>query len=86
MPTLLTLRTHHQTFSPARMPAAQPLVSTLLGEANRLLLGAVETVELWGARKRQRQDLRALSDHLLHDIGRSRADAEAESTKRFWQA
>ena len=34
---------------------------------------------------RQRRQLRALPDHLLHDIGVSRCDAEREGSKHFWQ-
>ena len=36
-------------------------------------------------RIRQRRQLRALPDHLLHDIGVSRYDAEREGRKPFWR-
>ena len=39
----------------------------------------------WHERSRQRHQLASLSDHLLRDIGLSRADIMAETTKRFWQ-
>jgi uncharacterized protein YjiS (DUF1127 family) len=39
----------------------------------------------WQERSRQRHQLASLSDHLLRDIGLSRADIMAETTKRFWQ-
>jgi len=53
---------------------------------NALLLSTIETIELWIARHEQRRQLLALPDHLMRDIGRSRADVEAEAVKRFWQA
>ena len=38
----------------------------------------------WQALYRQRQQLAALSDDMLKDIGRSRADVEAEVSRPFW--
>ena len=35
-------------------------------------------------RRRSRQALRELDDHLLKDIGLSRADAEREARRPFW--
>ena len=46
------------------------------------LLGRVLAAE---ARFRQRQDLTALDDHMLRDIGITRLQAEAEATKPFWR-
>jgi len=37
-------------------------------------------------RWRQRQALMRLDEHLLKDIGLSRADVEAEASKPFWKA
>jgi uncharacterized protein YjiS (DUF1127 family) len=37
-------------------------------------------------RARQRRQLECLSDHMLRDIGLTRADVLAEATKRFWQS
>jgi uncharacterized protein YjiS (DUF1127 family) len=36
-------------------------------------------------RARHRQHQEALNDHMLRDIGLSRADIMAETTKRFWE-
>lgn len=44
-----------------------------------------DTVATWNERRRQRRALEALPDHLLHDIGLSRADAVTEADKPFWQ-
>ena len=56
----------------------------------RALVGALalpfEILLEWQARERQRQQLRELSDHLLKDLGLSRADIEKEASKPFWRA
>jgi uncharacterized protein YjiS (DUF1127 family) len=44
-----------------------------------------ETLLIWLERARQRRHLRTLSDHMLRDIGLSRADVEGEAGKPFWQ-
>ncbi len=49
------------------------------------LLRALEVVERWFDRHAQRQALLELDDHMLRDIGLSRADAASEASKRFWQ-
>lgn len=38
----------------------------------------------WRELYRQRQQLAALSDEMLKDIGLSRADIETEATRPFW--
>jgi uncharacterized protein YjiS (DUF1127 family) len=40
---------------------------------------------IWLERARQRRQLRELSDHMLRDIGLTRADAWAECEKPFWR-
>ncbi|AIB14021.1 hypothetical protein ABAZ39_19030 (plasmid) [Azospirillum argentinense] len=59
------------------------------GIANHGIGGAVvalfDTVATWNERRRQRRALEALPDHLLQDIGLSRADAVTEADKPFWQ-
>jgi uncharacterized protein YjiS (DUF1127 family) len=39
----------------------------------------------WSERAAQRRRLRQLDDHLLHDMGLSRADVEQEVSKPFWR-
>lgn len=49
------------------------------------LVTLFDTVATWNERRRQRRALEALPDHLLQDIGLSRADAVTEADKPFWQ-
>jgi uncharacterized protein YjiS (DUF1127 family) len=56
--------------------------------ASGLALWLREVADLllvWQERARQRRHLRALNDHMLRDIGLSRADVMAESSKPFWR-
>jgi uncharacterized protein YjiS (DUF1127 family) len=46
---------------------------------------ACERLLTWQERTQQRRQLETLSDHMLRDIGLSRADVLAEATKRFWE-
>ena len=46
---------------------------------------AAECGLIWLERARQRRQLAELSDHMLRDIGLTRADAWAESDKPFWR-
>ena len=49
------------------------------------VLHLLDVVAVWGARSRQRRRLHGLSDHMLKDIGISRADVEHETGKPFWR-
>jgi uncharacterized protein YjiS (DUF1127 family) len=40
---------------------------------------------IWRERARQRRQLRTLNDRMLRDIGLTRADVLAESSKPFWR-
>lgn len=53
---------------------------------SRLLLRATLTVVTWDMRRRTRRDLRALSGHMLQDIGLDPHVAATEVAKSFWQA
>jgi uncharacterized protein YjiS (DUF1127 family) len=52
----------------------------------RAMQRAAQRVLTWHERARQRRALECLSDHMLRDIGLTRADVLAEATKRFWQS
>ena len=56
-----------------------------LAVARRLSLRLVMAVEHWLERSRQRRALLEASDHLLKDIGLSRAEAYREGAKPFWR-
>ncbi|MBX6369133.1 MAG: DUF1127 domain-containing protein [Rhodospirillales bacterium] len=51
-----------------------------------LPLRAVATLLRWHERSRQRAMLARLDEHLLRDIGLSRAEVEEELRKPFWRA
>ena len=50
----------------------------------RLVAAVARTMRGWIARRRQRLDLAVLDDHLLADIGVTRAAALREAGKPFW--
>ena len=70
-----------RTLSPGR-----PVVGPALGAAGGWLAQAYEQVLGWLDRMHQRRHLAQLSDHMLKDIGLTRADVEAETSKPFWRA
>ncbi|MFP5518148.1 MAG: DUF1127 domain-containing protein [Alphaproteobacteria bacterium] len=53
--------------------------------AGHWMIALFDRFATWSERRRQRRALEALPDHLLSDIGISRADAEQEAHKPFWQ-
>lgn len=48
------------------------------------LRGIIEAFLLWLERGRQRRRMHQLSNHMLRDIGLSRADVEVEFQKKSW--
>ena len=56
-----------------------------LGTADRALTKVADGAANWSQRVMDRRALRTLDDHILSDIGLSRADVEQEASKRFWQ-
>jgi uncharacterized protein YjiS (DUF1127 family) len=72
---------HHQPSEPGLLPALARVGVRGLGEACRRV---AEIGLTWTDRARQRRQLAALSDHMLRDIGLTRADAWAEADKPFW--
>jgi uncharacterized protein YjiS (DUF1127 family) len=63
-----------------------PAADISLKGLNTLIVNAMDTVLDWQERARQRHHLGEMDDHLLRDIGLSRADLEHESSKPFWRA
>jgi uncharacterized protein YjiS (DUF1127 family) len=68
---------------------------SLLGHAGFAARRAARTVSLpvrlmdlfalWAARAHERRMLAALDERALHDLGLSRAEAEREAGKAFWE-
>jgi uncharacterized protein YjiS (DUF1127 family) len=52
---------------------------------SRALARAIDLLLIWQQRARDRRQLESLSDHMLRDIGLSRADVFAEAAKPFWR-
>ena len=50
-----------------------------------VLSGTIETIAVWILRRRQRQALAELDEHLLNDVGLSREQAHREANKPFWK-
>lgn len=48
-------------------------------------VGPVAALLFWAARSATRHSLRNLDDHMLADIGLTRAQADFESAKPFWR-
>lgn len=52
----------------------------------RSVIRMVEAFLAWHDRARERRALLELSDHMLRDIGISRAAAQGEAAKAFWRS
>jgi uncharacterized protein YjiS (DUF1127 family) len=50
-----------------------------------ILASLIETIAVWIMRRRQRQALSELDEHLLNDVGLSREQARREAAKPFWK-
>ena len=59
--------------------------ATALAAVDHFLTLAVDGLATWAQRAADRRALRGLDDHILSDIGLSRADVDHEASKRFWQ-
>ncbi|CAO3353415.1 DUF1127 domain-containing protein [Azospirillum sp. A26] len=70
-------------FSAAELFVRKPVQANPgLGER---VVSLFDRLATWNERRRQRRALEALPDHLLSDIGISRADADYEAEKPFWR-
>jgi uncharacterized protein YjiS (DUF1127 family) len=79
-------------FAPATLAATAAL--PFVGSRRQVSLGwalgrpvarMVATASAWHERARQRRALMQLSDHMLRDIGITRAEAIGEAGKPFWR-
>ena len=76
--------------SPLQKGSSRPLYETvpqlvIRPKGRRWLTGAIDTLLAWSERARERRQLMQFDDHMLHDIGVTRADVEAEAAKPFWR-
>jgi uncharacterized protein YjiS (DUF1127 family) len=73
----------------SRATPLRDLVSAFVGHHDRSLASgaqrALDLLLIWYQRSQQRRQLQSLSDHMLRDIGLTRADVFAESSKPFWR-
>jgi len=72
----------------AQAASAAPLTSRLANGRTLLLAGppaAGRVLSVWRARYTRRRVLAQLDDHLLYDIGLTRADVERELARPFWR-
>lgn len=72
------------------MSTLHPTAHTLLPRARTqaspsLYERAAETLRTWAERVRSRDGLGELDDHMLKDIGMTRADIVVERSKYFWE-
>lgn len=63
----------------AALPQAHPLPPI-----SRVLMGVAVTVARWETNRRTRKALENLDEHLLRDVGLTRAQAEQEWDKPVW--
>ena len=58
---------------------------SLVEHVEAAALKVTGTFKVWAARSRDRRHLAQMSNHLMQDIGLTRADVELELNKFFWQ-
>jgi uncharacterized protein YjiS (DUF1127 family) len=76
------------TIAPRAQPASALALAVAGFAGRRIARAAARVAELgltWFERSRQRRQLAELSDHMLRDIGLSRAEIWAETDKPFWR-
>ena len=56
-----------------------------VGQATGFLASLIEAPFIWLERAHDRRRLAELDDHMLRDIGISRADADQVASRPFWQ-
>jgi uncharacterized protein YjiS (DUF1127 family) len=77
------------TLSETTSKSSYPLLAEIGAIAGAVDAGIAQVVDRllsWQQRVRDRHALTQLDEHMLHDIGLSRADVEREASKPFWRA
>jgi len=78
---MTTVRLHHFVETNDISAAVYGMVQRIEAAAKQ----ARATLSIWASRAQERRQLGLLSDHLLEDIGLTRAEASVEVHKYFWQ-
>ena len=60
-------------------------VESVVAPVDAAIAGILDQLFTWHQRARDRHALGLLDEHMLHDIGLSRADVEHEASKPCWQ-
>ena len=85
----LTTPSRDSRFSAARAATRSPPPRRNFRQrvaAARASLGRLaELISIWRQRSRERRQLHGLSEHMLKDLGISRADVDHETSKRYWE-
>jgi uncharacterized protein YjiS (DUF1127 family) len=83
--SILQLRSSEATLAARRPGLGQARSPRRVRLGLRALERAADLLLTWQERAQQRHQLETLNDHMLRDIGLTRADVMAEATKPFWQ-
>jgi uncharacterized protein YjiS (DUF1127 family) len=83
--SILQLRSSQATLAARRPGLGYARTPRRVRLGLRALERAADLLLTWQERSQQRRELETLSDHMLRDIGLSRADVMAEATKPFWE-
>ena len=73
---------------PRSLSAEQPVRGLTLALITAINVGFERSVEIlfaWQQRRADRLRLQSMDDHMLRDVGLSRADIEGEASKPFWR-
>ena len=62
-----------------------PGTQAAVGHATGFLASVFDAPFIWLGRAQERRRLAELDDHLLRDIGLTRAEAEQAATRPFWR-
>lgn len=78
-------QTTHSAFDASGIAAPQAVASSRRAGVGGFVAALFDGLATWTERRRQRWALERMPDHMLADIGLSRADAEQEAEKPFWR-
>lgn len=76
---------HHAHALPEMAQARADASFPTFDVARSTLMAGLERLLLWQARARQRRHLSKMDDHMLNDIGLTRAEVAREIKKPFWR-